>query len=104
MYLESIVTLSEKEASLKQKCEDDVLLARKTVADAKAAGEQHVRDAIARADAEVKQMMQEVNARAAEAIREKASGTENTKAVLRARAERNTDKAAALIVERIVNG
>lgn len=104
MYLESIVTLSEKEAALKQKCEDDALLAKKTVTDTKAAGEQRIRDAAARADAEVKQMMQEVNARATKAIQEKASGTENAKAVLRARAERNADKAAALIVERIVNG
>ena len=104
MYLESIVTLSEKEAELKQKCEDDVLLAKKAVADARAAGEARVREAAAKADAEVKQMMQEVNARAKTAIEEKASKAENTKAVLRGRAEHNADKAAALIIERIVNG
>jgi len=104
MYLESIVTLSEKEAELKQKCEDDILLAKKTVADAKAAGEARVREAAAQADAEVKQMMREVNERATAAIKEKAASTENQKAVLRARAEHNAEKAAALIIERIVNG
>ena len=104
MYLESIVTLSEKEAQLKQKCEDDVLLAKKLVAEAKAAGEARVHEAAAKADADVKQMLHEVNERAKAAIEEKAAKTENTKAVLRARAEHNAEKATALIVERIVNG
>ena len=104
MYLESIVTLSEKEAELKQKSEDDVLLAKRQIAEAKAAGEARVREAAAKADADVKQMLREVNDRAKTAIEEKAAKTENTKAVLRARAEHNADKAAALIIERIVNG
>lgn len=104
MYLESIAVLREKEAALKKESEDRALLAKKAVADARIAGEESLREASAKAEAEVKQMLREVNEKAIAAAADRASATENKKAVLLVRAERNRTKAAALIVERIVNG
>ena len=104
MYTESIVSLHEKEEELKRFREESAQRAKKTVADAYLAGEAQLREADERAVSEIKQMMNEINERAKADAEKKASETENKKAVLRVRAERNTEKAAALIVERIVNG
>ena len=104
MYRASINRLHALELELKQKSEVHSQQAKKAVADARSAGEACLREAAERAEAEVKQLMHEANERAMALAAERASSTENKKAVLHVRAERNMEKAAALIVEKIVKG
>ena len=104
MYLESIATLSQKEELLKQQNAECAALAKKAVADAKAAGQQQVFDAVQRANEETRALMAKAEENAAATAKEKAAETENKKAALRTRAESRKGQAVAFIVERIVNG
>jgi len=104
MYLESIETLQAKETALKCKKEEAAILAKKEIAQAHSDGEARVRSAQAKADAEIAQMMREINEQAMASAEERAAAARNKRAVLQARAERNSANATALIIERIVNG
>lgn len=104
MYRESISRLHALELEMKQGREVCAQLAKKAIADAHAEGEAALREAAERAEAEVKQRLREANERAMAQAGERASSTENKKAVLQVRAERNMEKAAALIVEKIMKG
>lgn len=104
MYRESISRLHALELEIKQEREQRAQLAKKAIADAHADGEARLREAAEQAEAEVKQLLREVNERAMAQAAERASSTENKKAVLEVRAERNMDRAAALIIEKIVKG
>ena len=104
MYLESIQTLREEEVALQQKKEAGALAAKKALADTRTDGERIQREALERAEAEVKQLLRTVDENALTAAGARSERTEERKAALRACAERNAAKATALIVERIVNG
>ena len=104
MYRESISRLHALELEIKQEREERAQLAKKAIADAHEDGEARLREAAEQAEAEVKQRLREVNERAMAQAAERASSTENKKAVLEVRAERNMDRAAALIIEKIVKG
>ena len=84
MSFEAITAINEAEEKARQMKAD-------ALAGAKAAAE--VRELRAKSDEKAKQ----------DAI-ELASDTENRKAAMRARADARMEKAAALIVERVVNG
>lgn len=104
MYRESISRLHALELEIRREREARAQQAKKAIADAHSDGEALLREAVERAEAEVNRLLHGVNERAMAKAEERASSTENKKAVLEVRAERNMDRAAALIMEKIVKG
>ena len=87
MSFEAITTISEAEESAKR-------MKAEALSAAKAA----------EAAAELAELRAKSDEKAKEDARQLASDTENRKAAMRARADARLEKAAALIVERVVNG
>lgn len=104
MSFEAIAAIGEAEARARQSRAEAAEAARAAEAAAEAAGRQAVGDAVRRAEEEIRNRRAASDAQAMAEAEALAQETENKKAVLRARAETRSDKAAALIVERIVNG
>mgnify|MGYP000569766309 CR=1 FL=1 len=70
----------------------------------KNAAAQQLAQEVAKRDAELAELRAKSDEKAKEDARQLASDTENRKAAMRARADARLEKAAALIVERVVNG
>lgn len=104
MYPDSLITVTQTEEKLRQNKADAAVQAKKRLADAKADGEALVAETIKKAADEIDAMTAKVEDSFRAKAAERASGTENKKAVMRAKAESRMDKAAAFIAERIVNG
>ena len=77
--------------------------ARQMSAEAENEGKAAVEAARAKADSELTELRKQADAKAMTEAGELSAETENRKAALRARAEARLEKAAALVVERIVN-
>ena len=104
MSLEAMETLAAAEETVRRMLADAAAEAKQRLSDARSEGEQMVADAQKRADDELAELGRQADAKAKADVLELAGNNENRKAALRARAEARTDKAAAFIVERIVNG
>ena len=103
MSLEAIKSIGETEENARQALLYAQQRARNSIEEARISGNEAVSAAAARADSEVLQLRRDADANAAESAKALVSSTANRRASLRARAESRLDKAAELIVERIVN-
>lgn len=103
MSLEAIKVISQAEEKAKQAKADAVLASKKTISEAEAAGRQVLEQAKAKAAQELEELEKRANDNALEQAKELAASTENKMASMRVRAESSLEKAADLIVERIVN-
>lgn len=103
MSFEAISGVTQAEAEARAAVAAAETKARQLLSDAETAGKASLEAAQSRAEAELEQL----RLRADEKARDDAGGLDreqaNRKAALRARAEARLNKAAALIVERIVN-
>ncbi len=104
MSREAITILTELEDSIRQRRADAAAASKTAVAAVQAEGEKLVQDAAAKADSEISALRRKTEDTAREQARMKAEQLENRKAALKARADTQSAKAVALIVERIVNG
>lgn len=102
MSLEAITSITEAEESARRIRAEAAAAARKAAADARERGEQRIAEAAKKAEAEVEELAEKTRAQAQADADELAQSTENKKAAMRAHAEARLDKAANLIVERIV--
>lgn len=104
MSFEAITTISEAEESAKRSKAQAVADARAAEANAVAEGKAAIAAAVGKASEELREELSRSDAQALAAAKQMADDTENKIAALRARAEGRLDKAASLVVERIVNG
>jgi len=104
MSFEAITMINRAEESAKTGRAQVLAEAKAAEAAAVEAGKAAVEAAVAKARQEVQAMQAELTAKATAAADVLAGETENQKAAMRACAEGKLDQAAALIVERIVNG
>lgn len=104
MSLEAIAAVEKAEAQAVHTKAEAAAEAKRIVAAAETAGREAIEAARRKADEELKGLNIKAAEKAAAEMEELRSGTDNKKAALRARAESRLDKAAAQIVERIVNG
>ncbi len=103
MSLEAVKTVTLAEQEARERKAQAAVDARKLVAQAEKAGAQSVADAQARGRSESAQAMAQAEARAAEHLAQVIRDTEGTCDELRAQAQERLDKAADLIVRRVVD-
>lgn len=103
MSLEAITTITEVEEKVKQMKADASAGAKRAIAEAQANGEEAIASAVKKAEAEIAELMRKAEEKARADASGLAENNENKKAAMRARADARLDKAAELIVERIVN-
>ena len=103
MSLEAIKSISAAEDEARQAKLHAHEKAQEMIELAKATGKESVASMIQRAETEIAQLKRTADQQAAQQAVELASKTANRQATLRARAEGRIEKAARLIVERIVN-
>jgi len=101
--MEAIKSISAAEEEARQAKILAQQKALESIQETEKAGKESIASMIARAESEVAQLKRTADQQAAEQAVELASTTANRQATLRARAEGRIDKAAQLIVERIVN-
>jgi len=104
MSFEAITKINQAEESAKRGRAQAIADARAAETAAVEAGKAAVEAAVANARQQVQEMQVQLEAQAKAAAAALAAETENQKAEMRACAEGRLDQAAALIVERIVNG
>ena len=97
-------TLAAAEETVRRMLADAAAASKQSIANARNEGEQILADALKSAESELAERNRQADAKAKADVLELAGNNENRKAALRARAEARADKAAAFIVERIVNG
>ena len=102
MSLEAVKEITVLESSLEQEKADAAAAAKKRIADADKAGEKTVAEARAKAAEKVKEKVSAAESRAAGTIRQTKIEAERSWSALSDRAEANMDKAADLIVERVM--
>ena len=103
MSMDAIKSISEAETEARQAKTRAQQAAEQIVADAEKAGKESLTSMNARAESEIATLIRKADLEAEEHAKELASTTANRQATLRARAESRLDKAAQLIIERIVN-
>ncbi len=103
MSLEAIKTISEAEEKAKKARAEAAAASKKAISDAEAAGIRAVAKARAKAEEELRELVKKADEKAKAQALELAASTENRMASMRVRAEGNLNKAAELVVERIVN-
>ena len=103
MSLEAIKSISAAEEDARQAGLRAAERAREAVFDAEKAGKEAIASMTERVDAEIARLKRDADRKASADAVELASTTANRQATLRARAEGRLDKAARLIIERIVN-
>ena len=103
MSLEAIKSISVAEDEARRAKLDAQQNAHEAIEAAEKKGKESVASSIARAESEIAHLIRTADQRAAEQAVELASTTANRQAAIRARAEGRIEKAAKLIVERIVN-
>ena len=104
MSLEAITTISEAEENARRMKAEAAAAAKAAEAAALAEGKTALEAAAQKAASELAELRAKSDEKAREDARQLASDTENKKAAMRARADTRLGKAAALIVERVVNG
>lgn len=103
MSFEAITSIAQAENEAKAIIAGAEAKAKQMVADAESAGKAAVEAAYAKAESELKELRRQADEQAMSEAGELSGDMENRKAVLRAKAEAKLEKAAALVVERIVN-
>lgn len=101
---EAIETISDAEERAKQMKQDALAAAKAAEAEAAAEGKTSLRAAEDKAAAELAELRKKSDEKAKAEAERLYSETENKKAAMTARANARMDKAASLIVERVVNG
>ncbi len=104
MSFEAITTISEAEEIAKRGKAQALADARAAEAEAEAEGRASIAAAIRKAEGELRESLEKADAEAAAAAEQMADDTNKKIAAMSAYAEGRLDKAASLIVERIVNG
>lgn len=104
MSFEAITSITEAEAEARYTVSSAQTRAKQMLEDAQSAGELAVEAACAKAENELAELNRQAGEKAKTGAAGLAGELETKKAAMRARAERNMDKAAGLVVERIVNG
>ena len=103
MSLEAIKSISAAEDEARQAKNRAQQKSEEAIEEAERTGKDSVSSVVKRAESEIASLIRSADQEAAEQAIELASTTANRQATLRARAEGRIDKAAMLIVERIVN-
>ena len=103
MSREAMETLAASEEQARRMRADAAAAAKQRLADVRESGERLVAEAIRRSAEEIGELARQSDEKAKTDALNLAGSNENRKAVLRAKAESNADKAVSLIVERIVN-
>ena len=103
MSIEAILSIKAVEEKAKAKKQEAVAEAKRAVAAARQQGAQKIAEAVSRAEAEIKDMTAKADDIARASVTETAAQNENRKAALLAKGNAKLEKAAELIVERIVN-
>ena len=101
---EAITAIEQAEAQARQLKAEALAAAKAAEAAAVEEGKLAMEAARKKAESEVKELRAKSDDKAKQDAVALASDTENKKAAMRARADARMDKAAALIVERVVNG
>lgn len=104
MSFEAIDNITAAEENAKKIVADAEAAAKQLIAEAETGGKASVQSAIKKAEQELIELKQKTEAKAAADVADIKSANENKKAVLKAKAEGRMEQAAALVVERIVNG
>lgn len=102
MSLEAIKIISAAEDAAKRRKAEASAEIKQALSDAEAAGQATIAAAKTKAAAELRNQREQAEAKAARETADTASNTQNRMASLRIKAEGRLDRAAALIVERIV--
>jgi len=103
MSFEAITSIAEAEQKAKQTVAEAEAKAKQMIVDAENAGKAAVEAAVVKADSEVAELRRQADEKAVADAEKLSSDNENKKAALRAKAETKLEKAANLVVERIVN-
>ncbi len=103
MALEGIKQVTETEALVRQRKAEALAQAKKTVADARRAGEEALASARAQAESQAKLFLQEAEKKASVHTEQVVEETKRSCEALRQSAEGRMKDAAALIVRRVVN-
>ena len=103
MSFEALETLAQAEETVRRMQADAALRAKQSLAAAREEGEQMLADALKNADRELAELNRNADEKAKADLSELAANYENRKAAMRAHAEARSERAAAFIVERIVN-
>ena len=104
MSFEAISRITQAEAEARAAVAAAEQEAKQMLSDAQSAGKASVEAACAKAEGELRQLGRKAEEKLGEDAGDLNRDMENKKAALRARAEARLEKAAALVVERIVNG
>ena len=104
MSFDAITSITQAEAAAKSTLAAAEARTRQMTAEAEASGKAAVEAALKKAGDELAQLRTLADKKASETAKNVSDENENRKAVLRAKAEKNLDRAANLVVERIVNG
>jgi len=100
---EAMETLAASEEQVRRMRADAAAAAKQRLADARESGERLIAEAIRKSSEEIGELARQTDEKAKTDAMGLAGSNENRKAVLRAKAESNADRAVSLIVERIVN-
>ena len=103
MSFEAMETLAAAEETVRRMQADAAVAAKQSLARAGEEGEQMIADALKKAESELAELGRQADEKAKASVLALAENNENRKAAMRAHAEARADKAAAFIVERIVN-
>ena len=103
MSLDAIKSISDAEEKARLAILSAQREAALAVEQVETAGKETVAATVLRAKNEIAHLKRASDAKSAEAAKELVSNTANRRAAIRARAESRLDKAALMIVERIVN-
>lgn len=103
MSLEAIKTITEAEEAARRLKTEAAADAKRMVGEARAAGQAALDAAEKKANEELRELKAKADEKATADAKELAASTENKKAAMQVKAEARLDKAAQLIVERIVN-
>ncbi len=103
MSFEAITSIADAEANAKAAVAAAELKSKQMLADAETAGKAAIEAAAVKAEEELTELRRKADEKAKTDAGGLSGELENKKAALRAKAEANLEKAAALVVERIVN-
>ena len=104
MSFEAVSLITEAESAAKALVAEAETRAKQMISDAENDGRAAVTAAGEKAERELTELKKQVGSKAVAEAGRLSESTENSKAELRARAEKQIDRAADLVVERIVNG
>ena len=103
MYVEVIKSITDTEEAARQDKQAALTTAKSKIADAEKKGREAVAAAISNAENQNKKLMQTAELKAVDEAQKLQAETAELQMAIRSKAETRLDKAASLIVERIVN-